>query len=70
MTNSVALRIETATGVDYVVSCLEPRPITITTDVGPLALTGRFAVVRTVDGNAVGSFITGGKQLQWRGKKL
>ena len=68
--NTVALQIETATGVDYVVSCLEVRPFTITTEQGPLMLSGRFAVVRTTNGAATDSFIAGGKMLLWRGKRL
>ncbi|MES2461168.1 MAG: heparinase II/III family protein, partial [Armatimonadota bacterium] len=68
--NTVALRVETGFGVDYVVSCVEPRPVTIATDAGPLTVSGRFAVVRTVKGSAVGSLLVGGKQLQWRGKRL
>jgi hypothetical protein len=68
--NTVALRIETTTGVDYVISCQVARPVTITTEQGPLTLSGRLAVVRTVNGNAVDSRIVEGKQLLWRGKKL
>ena len=68
--NTVALRIETATGIDYIVSCLQARPVTIQTEQGPLTVTGRFAAVRTRDGKAVSSLLVGGKQLQWLGKTL
>lgn len=68
--NTVALCIETASGRDYVISCLEARTTMILTEQGPLTMSGRFAVVRTVNGAAVRSFMVGGKLLQWRGKVL
>ncbi len=68
--NVTALQVETTTGVDYIVSCREPRPVTLMTGAGPLEVSGRFAVVRTVRGNAAGSFLAEGERLRWRGKAL
>jgi hypothetical protein len=70
--NTVAVMVEMADGgVDYVVSCREARPIIVTTPHGPLEVDGRFAVVKTSQGDDVtGAFLTGGKSLRWNGNSV
>jgi len=68
--NAVALAVETSRGVDYIVSCLEARPLRLDTPEGPLEINGRFAALRTEDGKVTDAFLAEGNMLKWKGKEV
>jgi hypothetical protein len=68
--NAVAVMVKTPQGNDYFVSCLEAKPLTVTTPDGPLQVEGRFAALSVRDGKVVATSLAEGKLLQLNGKTL
>ncbi len=68
--NTVAFAVETDAGADYLVSCLEPRPVKLETSAGPLEMTGRFAVVSVRDGKLAAAALIEGTRLCWLGQDI
>ena len=76
--NTVAFAVETDGGADYVVSCLQARPVRLETPAGPLEMNGRFAVVSIQGGKAEGrageppkaAALFTGSSLRWNGKDV
>lgn len=68
--NVVAVMVETATGRDYFVSCLEPAPLSLTTHDGVLQVEGRFAAVSVRDGQVAAVSLAEGKMLQLGEQRL
>ncbi len=68
--NTVAVRVRTAPGSDYFVSCLEAQPLELTTPDGTLKVEGRFAAVSVRGGQVKASALTEGKLLQMNGQDV
>ncbi len=68
--NTVAIRVQTAQGNDYFVSCLEAKPLEFATPDGPLRVEGRFAAVSVQSGKVASFALAEGKRLQLNGKTL
>lgn len=59
--NAVVVAVETEEGTDYLVSCLEPRPLTIRLPEGPLDFTGHFTMVAARDGRLTEAIVMHGQ---------
>ena len=68
--NAVAVKVRTPRGNDYFVSCLESKPLTLTTPDGPLQMDGRFAALSVRDGKVAAFSLVEGKLLQLNGRTI
>jgi hypothetical protein len=68
--NTVALAVETDQGTDYLVSCLQARPLQVDTPEGPLEVNGRFAVLSVQEGQVAFASLVEGTFLRWQGKNV
>jgi hypothetical protein len=68
--NATAMAIETDRGTDYLVSCLEARPLKVDTPAGPLETNGRFAFVSVQNGALAAARLVEGTRLAWNGKDV
>jgi hypothetical protein len=68
--NMVAFVVDTDSGADYLVSCLQARPVRLETPAGPLEMTGRFALVSVRDGRLAASALVEGPRLCWLGQDI
>jgi len=66
-TNTVALQVQTADSDDYLVSCLEARPIALETPSGRLEFQARFAAVSLRDGKILFATLVEGAHLRLGG---
>lgn len=67
---AVAVVVETASGRDYIVSCLTATPLTIATPDGPLTVNARFAAITIENGKITAASMAEGTSLQLNGKAL
>jgi hypothetical protein len=68
--NAVALAVETDRGTDYLLSCLQARPLQIDTPEGPLETDGRFVALSVQEGQVVLAAQVEGTFLRWQGQDL
>ncbi|MEI6500246.1 MAG: heparinase II/III family protein, partial [Armatimonadota bacterium] len=68
--NVVAVAIDTTEGTDYVVSCLEAKPLEIKTPEGMLEVNGRFAALTISNGQVTAANLVEGTVLKWNGQAV
>ena len=68
--NTVAVAVDTATGTDYFVSCLQARPVTVATPAGALEVNGRAGWVSVTNGQAVRASLVEGTVLRLGGRNV
>jgi hypothetical protein len=68
--NVVALAVETDRGMDYLVSCLQARPLQVDTPEGPLEINGRFTALSVQEGQVALASLVEGAFLRWQGKDV
>lgn len=59
--NAAVVAVETEEGTDYLISCLEPRPLTVSLPEGPVDFAGRFAMVSARDGRLTEAAVVQGQ---------
>jgi hypothetical protein len=67
---AVALAVDTVAGTDYLVSCMQARPLRLDTPDGPLEVAGRFAAVSLRHGEVAANALVEGTALRFRGQSL
>ncbi len=68
--DAVAIAVQTAHGVDIVISMLDPAAITVPTDVGDVSTDGRLAALLAEDGHPSSACLIGGTRLSAPGLGL
>ncbi|MHB8994209.1 MAG: heparinase II/III domain-containing protein [Armatimonadota bacterium] len=68
--NAVAVAVETVDGTDYVISCLEAKPLQIETPAGRLEVNARFAAISVKNGQIVSANLVEGTVLKLNGQTV
>jgi hypothetical protein len=68
--NAVVVAVETGEGTDYLISCLEPRPLAVLLPEGPLGFEGRFALVAVRGGRVARAVVAEGMPPRLAGQPL
>ena len=68
--NTVAVMVRTRDGNDYLVSCMQARPVRIETPDGVLEVDGRFAAISVQNGQTTLHGLVEGTLLRWNGTEL